>query len=138
MQMPVQYVPAPLLALIVLTAAGYAVATVGMKVAAQGVLGSGGLLVLTGFVLVLVTETVLLRHWHLPVVYIAIIGVPPDQRQAFYDAVEMPELADDPRFQPLLYTAEDSYAAQRQWYLQNRRFKLSKEIDESELENPYE
>ncbi|MGI9623619.1 MAG: CaiB/BaiF CoA transferase family protein [Acidimicrobiales bacterium] len=38
--------------------------------------------------------------------HIAIVGVPPSDRQAFYDAVGLPELADDERFQPLLYTRE--------------------------------
>jgi formyl-CoA transferase/CoA:oxalate CoA-transferase len=38
--------------------------------------------------------------------WIAIVGVPPSGRGAFYDAVGRPELADDPRFQPLLYTPE--------------------------------
>ncbi len=42
--------------------------------------------------------------------YIAIVGVPPAQRQSFYDAVGMPELADDERFQPLLYTRENKRA----------------------------
>lgn len=37
----------------------------------------------------------------------------------------------------VLYDAEDSYSAQRQWYLQNRRFKLNGTIADSELENPY-
>lgn len=36
--------------------------------------------------------------------WIAIVGVPPSQRTAFYQAVGKPELADDERFQPLLYT----------------------------------
>lgn len=42
--------------------------------------------------------------------YMAIVGVPPAQRQSFYEAVGMPELADDERFQPLLYNAEDKRA----------------------------
>ena len=37
----------------------------------------------------------------------------------------------------VLYEAEDSYIAQRQWYLQNRRFNLEGTIAEDELENPY-
>lgn len=37
--------------------------------------------------------------------HIAIAGVPPAYRQAFYDSVGLPELADDVRFQPLLYDA---------------------------------
>jgi phospholipid-binding lipoprotein MlaA len=39
----------------------------------------------------------------------------------------------------VLYDTEDSYASQRLYYLQNRRFKLNGgEISEDELENPYE
>ncbi len=38
--------------------------------------------------------------------YMALVGVPPSNREAFYSAVGKPELADDERFQPLLYTAE--------------------------------
>ena len=38
--------------------------------------------------------------------YLAIVGVTPDQRSAFYTAIEMPELSDDERFQDLLYTPE--------------------------------
>ena len=42
--------------------------------------------------------------------HIAIIGVTPDQRPAFYEAIEMPEQADDERFQDLLYTPENKFA----------------------------
>lgn len=42
--------------------------------------------------------------------YIAIVGVPPAQRDAFYAALDRPELADDERFQPLLYDAETKMA----------------------------
>lgn len=38
--------------------------------------------------------------------WLAIVGVPPQLREAFYAAIERPELADDERFQPLLYTRE--------------------------------
>jgi crotonobetainyl-CoA:carnitine CoA-transferase CaiB-like acyl-CoA transferase len=38
--------------------------------------------------------------------WVAIVGVPPAGRAAFYEAVGRPELADDERFQPLLYTPE--------------------------------
>lgn len=37
----------------------------------------------------------------------------------------------------LYYETEDSYAAARQFYLQNRRFNLNKGIDISDLEDPY-
>ncbi len=42
--------------------------------------------------------------------YIAIVGVPPAQREAFYETIGRPDLADDPRFQPLLYTPENKVA----------------------------
>ncbi len=42
--------------------------------------------------------------------YLALVGVPPADRQAFYEAVGLPELADDERFQPLLYTPETKLA----------------------------
>jgi crotonobetainyl-CoA:carnitine CoA-transferase CaiB-like acyl-CoA transferase len=42
--------------------------------------------------------------------HLAIVGVPPANREAFYDAVGLPELADDERFQPLLYTPENKKA----------------------------
>ena len=38
--------------------------------------------------------------------HIAIVGVPPASRESFYAAVGLPELADDERFQPLLYTPQ--------------------------------
>jgi crotonobetainyl-CoA:carnitine CoA-transferase CaiB-like acyl-CoA transferase len=42
--------------------------------------------------------------------HIALVGVLPARRQAFYEAVGKPELADDERFQPLLYTVENKRA----------------------------
>ena len=42
--------------------------------------------------------------------YLAIVGVPPQQREAFYDAIGRPDLGEDPRFQPLLYSPEDKIA----------------------------
>jgi len=38
--------------------------------------------------------------------WLAIVGVPPSERDAFYAALERPDLAEDERFQPLLYTPE--------------------------------
>ncbi|MEM9041045.1 MAG: CoA transferase [Actinomycetota bacterium] len=38
--------------------------------------------------------------------WLAIVGVPPQQREAFWNAVERPDLLADPRFEPLLYTPE--------------------------------
>lgn len=38
--------------------------------------------------------------------WLAIVGVPPQQREAFYAAIERPELLSDPRFEPLIFTPE--------------------------------
>ena len=38
--------------------------------------------------------------------YIALVGVLPDKREAFYEAVGVPELINDERFAPLIYTTE--------------------------------
>ena len=38
--------------------------------------------------------------------YIALVGLLPDKRQAFYEAVGVPELIKDERFEPLIYTTE--------------------------------
>ena len=38
--------------------------------------------------------------------YIALVGVLPDKREAFYEAVGVPELINDERFTPLIYTTE--------------------------------
>lgn len=37
---------------------------------------------------------------------LALVGVPSPKREAFYEAIGLPELADDERFQPLVYTRE--------------------------------
>lgn len=42
--------------------------------------------------------------------YVAIVGVTPENRPAFYAAIGMPELADDERFQPFFYTGPDRRA----------------------------
>jgi crotonobetainyl-CoA:carnitine CoA-transferase CaiB-like acyl-CoA transferase len=42
--------------------------------------------------------------------WIAIVGVPPAGRTAFYEAIGLPELADDERFQPFWYTEETKQA----------------------------
>lgn len=42
--------------------------------------------------------------------WIALVGVTPDKREAFYKAVGQPELLDDERFQPLYYNAVDRKA----------------------------
>ncbi|WP_425070318.1 5-aminolevulinate synthase [Sagittula sp. S175] len=63
------------LPLIVLTAAGYFVATVGMKGAAGGALVTGGIIALLGFLLAFAAEVLLMRNTHLSVLYILIIGV---------------------------------------------------------------
>ena len=38
--------------------------------------------------------------------YLALVGVLPDRREAFYSAVGCPELAEDPRFQGMMFTTE--------------------------------
>ena len=38
--------------------------------------------------------------------YIALVGVLPDKRKEFYEAVGVPELIDDERFAPIIYTTE--------------------------------
>lgn len=42
--------------------------------------------------------------------WIALVGLRPDKRPGFYDAVGMPELLEDPRFAPLYYTFDDRKA----------------------------
>ncbi len=37
----------------------------------------------------------------------------------------------------MLYNSPDSYVTERSYYLQNRRFRLSKELSEADLEDPY-
>lgn len=37
----------------------------------------------------------------------------------------------------ILYASPDSYVTERSYYLQNRRYRLSKELSESDLEDPY-
>ncbi len=37
----------------------------------------------------------------------------------------------------MLYNSTDSYVTERSYYLQNRRFRLSKELSEADLEDPY-
>lgn len=37
----------------------------------------------------------------------------------------------------MLYNSADSYVTERSYYLQNRRFQLSKELTEADLEDPY-
>ncbi len=39
--------------------------------------------------------------------YLAMVGVPPQLRQNFYEAIGHPEFAEDPRFQPLLLTPDE-------------------------------
>ena len=65
----------PLLVLIVLSAGGYALATVGMKLALTASLPLAVLVIVTGFALAGVGEIVLLRQAPLSVVYLTIMGV---------------------------------------------------------------
>ena len=62
-------------ALILLTALGYVVATVGMKSASVGWLVPGAVLGVAGFAAAFAAEVVLMRQTHLSVLYIAILGV---------------------------------------------------------------
>lgn len=48
------------------------------------------------------------------------------------DRHQYADLIDD-----LLYNSADSYATERSYYLQNRRFQLSRELSEADLEDPY-
>lgn len=61
--------------LVVLTAIGYVVATVGMKAAASGLPWIGVCLALLGFVAAFAAEVALMRQTHLSVLYIAILAV---------------------------------------------------------------
>ncbi|SMX44826.1 5-aminolevulinate synthase [Maliponia aquimaris] len=61
--------------LVLLTAIGYVVATVGMKAAASGFHVAGVCIALTGFTLAFAAEVALMRVTHLSVLYIAILAV---------------------------------------------------------------
>lgn len=65
----------PLLGLILASALGYTLATVGMKQAALGAPLLAIPLLLTGFLAATVAEVVLMRRVDLAVVYVTIIGV---------------------------------------------------------------
>ncbi|MGR3378173.1 5-aminolevulinate synthase [Salipiger abyssi] len=65
--------PAPFLVLG--TAAGYALATIGMKFASQGQSLPGIVLTALGFLIAFLSEIWLMRQAELPVIYIAIIAV---------------------------------------------------------------
>ncbi|MCC5968509.1 MAG: 5-aminolevulinate synthase [Pararhodobacter sp.] len=65
----------PLIALIVVSAIGYSVATIGMKFATTGLSAIALALILSGFMAATVAEIILLRNADLGVVYITIIGV---------------------------------------------------------------
>lgn len=72
--MTVQLGLATTLALMTLTAAGYAIATLGMKLAAQEVTALPLTLMATGLICAALAEIALLRHANLAVVYLCIIG----------------------------------------------------------------
>lgn len=59
--------------LVFLTAAGYALATIGMKFAAEGVVPVGITLAVAGLALAVVFEILLLQRTDLPLVYIGIV-----------------------------------------------------------------
>ncbi|MEX0338107.1 MAG: 5-aminolevulinate synthase [Arenibacterium sp.] len=62
-----------LILLLLLAAGGYAVATVGMKIASEGLSLFAMTLLALGFAAAVLAEIVLLRQADLPVVYIAIV-----------------------------------------------------------------
>lgn len=61
--------------LIVLSAVGYAVATIGMKLASTTVTAGALAIILAGFVAASLAEVALLRKAELGVIYITIVGV---------------------------------------------------------------
>ncbi|EPX80396.1 hypothetical protein [Salipiger mucosus] len=67
------HLPAP--ALIVATAPGYALATVGMKLATAGVAPFDISLIMFGFLAAALAEVLLLRRTGLSMIYIAIVAV---------------------------------------------------------------
>ena len=62
-----------LIPLLLLAAGGYAVATVGMKIASEGLSGLAFALPTIGFAAAVLAEIILLKQADLPVVYIAIV-----------------------------------------------------------------
>ncbi|GLQ35686.1 hypothetical protein GCM10007939_19690 [Amylibacter marinus] len=71
-------------------------------------------------------------------------AVTPAKYSTHKTALTLVEMAGDRHeysaiFDEVLYNAEDSYATQRLYYLQNRRFELNDgEISDADLENPYD
>lgn len=63
------------LPLILVTAFGYVLATVGMKGAASGLLLPGIALAVVGFLLAFAAEVALMRQTHLSIIYILVLGV---------------------------------------------------------------
>jgi phospholipid-binding lipoprotein MlaA len=66
----------------------------------------------------------------------------PDREKAIRTGVwALDKLGDRHRYADLidemLYNSADSYVTERSYYLQNRRFQLSKELSEADLEDPY-
>ncbi|WP_139257551.1 5-aminolevulinate synthase [Natronohydrobacter thiooxidans] len=61
--------------ILILAAAGYTVATVGLKLAAERSYALASVLIFAGFLLVIVTQIFLLRRTDLTIVYVTIIGV---------------------------------------------------------------
>ncbi len=73
MQLALPTLSAP--GLVLLTAAGYVIATVGMKGCASGWLLTGIVLAVLGFGIAFLAEVVLMRQTELSVLYVAILGV---------------------------------------------------------------
>ncbi len=64
-----------IVALSVMTAAGYVVATVGLKLASDGILAAAAVLIVLGFTAATIAEIILLRHFDLSMIYIMIIAL---------------------------------------------------------------
>lgn len=66
--------PTLVVPVVLATAAGYALATVGMKSAASGQVPLGILVAILGFTLAIVAEIILMRRFDVSVVYVSIIA----------------------------------------------------------------
>lgn len=60
-------------ALLLLTAAGYAIATIGMKLASGGITSLALLVIVIGLGLAVVVEIIMLRHGNMSLVYLGIV-----------------------------------------------------------------
>lgn len=65
--------PALIIGLLCITAAGYAVATIGMKAASGGATSIAAFFILAGFAIAVVAEVIVLRQGNMSLVYMGII-----------------------------------------------------------------